>query len=366
MTFFFTALRLRCKAVLSGSFIVAGALLPAAILALGLIFNRPGGLSIQIGVWHDGSARMQRIEESLRAYGGTDWTLIVYTDADIMRNDVAARRLEMAYLLTDERILVYTSPMTVMDNVTNLLVAAAFLEQTAGAVGAQALLRYTDLAPEGLAVAVQARVDDYLADGPFMERVVVTHGLPAAAAATDAPFRRLFQGLTALATLVFALLCAKNFTRADEKALRFRVHRRGRGASYVLANVATTFVLAGGLMTATLVAGAVLYPGVWHVGALPVALWYAGAVSGLSVLAALTVRETLFPVLFSTAFLFTALLGGVVFDLREVLRAMGGLRFAFPSHYFMNDNPGALAGIAAASFLACVGVSHWQYRRQAS
>jgi len=299
---------------------------------LGLLFSEPGGLSIQIGIY--GSE--PRIEARLQAYGGADWTLIRYTDRERLRQDVANRRLELGYVFGDEGITNYISPATVTDRVTNLLVAAAYLETIAGDIGASALNPFMETNDETIA-GIQLRAEEFLIDGPLMERVVVVYGGEADGDIEMIPFRRLFHGLLALFAQLLAMLCAMRFASKSEKSIlrQIKIAGRGKGVTYTLAGVGIVFILTGVVITAVVLSGAWLFPGVWAARDALSLIPYLFVISGLAAALAMWLPEEIYPGVLVVSFIFTALMGGVIFDLREVLDSVGFLRFLFPSYYYM-------------------------------
>jgi len=317
---FFFWIRLKSAARLS--FWLAALAVPLALLAMGAVFGRSDGFSIQIGVYGADA----RVFDSLAAYGAEDWSLRRYYDRVQLRNDVANRRLELGYVFTDGGILLYASPATVTDRVTNLLVAAAHLETVAGEVGARVL-------PSVSAADIQALVDGYLADGPLMDRLVVVHGDGVVLRAV--PFRRLFHGLFALFAQLLAMLCALGTAERDVMR-RLRVVGRGKVALYVFAGFAAVFVMTGAVMAVSAAAGAVFFPGVWVMGDVFPALVYLLVVCAAAFGLVLVLPDGVYPAVLALGFVFTALMGGVLFDLREVLGAVSFLRYFFPSHYYMN------------------------------
>jgi len=353
------AFRIQLKSALTWQFLIAAALFPATILALGVLFNTPSNVSIQIGILHPGDSVSVRVENSLRTYGGTDWTVITYTDIEHLRQDVAARRLELGYVLPEEgAVRVYVSPATVTDSVSNLLVAAAFLETITGEIGAEILSWHMEASPEN----IQSRADAYLAHGPLMERILVVHGTAGEIAET-APYRRLFHGLTALFAWILALLC----TMGNDKAAFRRVQMAGRGYIYILSGVGVVYALCGIVVFATLAAGEWLYPGIWLGHELPALLAYLWAISGIATFLSYWLKDELFPPMLSLLFLATALMGGVIFDLREVLDTAGFLRLLFPSHYYMQavntQNWGAVGVLSAVGVLVVVLSMAWGFHK---
>lgn len=312
---------IRLKNAATPAFWLAAALIPAVILGAGVVFgglSGEDGLSIQVGVYGDMSIS-----------DGAEWTVIRYTDREQMRRDVAARRLELAYAFEEGGITLYTSPATVTDRVTNLMAAAGYLETIAGEIGAWALSFHF----EADAGEIQARTDALLADGPLMDRVVVAYG--AEDGARVVPFRRLFHGLLALFAQLLAMLCAYGFANKNERDITNRLKAAKKRMLYHLSGVSVVFAMTGAVMGLAVVMGVLLFDGVWILGDLPVFMGYLLVVSGFSVLLAVYLPEGVYPGVLVAGFVFTALMGGVVFDLREVLEGVAGLRFLFPSHYYM-------------------------------
>jgi len=324
MVFFW--IRLKITAVLA--YWITAALIPVTVVALGLLFSEPGNLSIQIGIYGADFFAEQR----LQAYGGTDWTVISYTDRETLRQDVANRRLELGYVFEAEEIILYTSPATMTERVTNLLVAAVHLETVAGEIGARVL---STVAMEANATNIQARVEGYLADGPLMERITVPYGEVDFDNAV--PFRRLFHGLLALFAQLLAMLCAMSFTKQGERDITKRLRAIGRRKEflYFLSGLLVVLVLCGAVMALTIAVGYVMFPGVWLAQDTPAALLYLLMLSFLAVLLARILPSGAFTGFLTLSFIFTALMGGVLFDLREVFEAVGFLRFLFPSYYYM-------------------------------
>jgi hypothetical protein len=64
---------------------------------------------------------------------------------------------------------------------------------------------------------------------------------------------------------------------------------------------------------------------------------YLLAASAISYVLAMVLPESLYPPLIIVSFIFTALMGGVLFDLREVFEGLGFLRLIFPSHRYISS-----------------------------
>ena len=310
---------IRLKNASTIAFWVAAAMVPAVVLALGILLSGPG-LAIQVGIYGE-----------LTIYDGAEWTVVRYDDRERMRQDVANRRLELGYAAGENGITLYTSPATVTDRVTNLLVAATYLETIAGEIGANVLSLYM----EADAADIQARTEEFLADGPLMERVVVAHSNGEQESVI--PFRRLFHGLLALFAQLLAMLCAFSFANQKERDVRRRLKAAGRWKEtlYIISGIGVIFVLTGIVMVAVILPGAWMFPGVWAIQNISVLLPYLLFVSILAMFLTLLLPEAVYPGVLVASFIFTALMGGVIFDLREVLDSVGFLRFLFPSHYYM-------------------------------
>ena len=325
---------IRLKNASTVAFWLAALMVPGAMLALGLLFAEPGNISIQIGIYGADT----RIEESLRIYGDTDWTLTRYTNREELKQDVANRRLELGYAFEENMIILYTSPATVTDRVTNLLVAAAYLETISGDIGARTLRFHT----EADAADIQSRAEGFLANGLLMERVVAVYSSGVGEADErfeDISFRRLFHGLLALFTQLLVMLCAMSFAGKNEKDIFRRIIAidRKKGAIYILSGLGAVAVLTGCVMAITILTGTWMFPGVWIAqDILPLAV-YLLIISGLATGLAMCLPEGVYPGVLVVSFIFTALMGGVIFDLREVLESVGFLRFLFPSYYYMRS-----------------------------
>jgi hypothetical protein len=309
-------------------------MVPAVILALGLLFGEAEGVSIQIGVYGDGGNLFDG------AAASEDWTVVRYEDRGMLRRDVANRRLELGYVFEEGGITLYTSPATVTERVSNLLAAAGHLSSISGKTGAEVLRLY---GIDADAADIQASADAYLADGPLMERLVLTYGGPADGLVNDSlpapeaavPYRRLFHGMMALFAQLLAMLCAMGLSGKAERDIIKRVKAAGRGKLYLLSGLAAVFFMTGAVLAVTAFAGALMFPGVWLMqDALP-ALLYLLTVSSAAVILAVLLPEGAYPGVITMGFIFTALMGGVIFDLREVFEGVGFLRFLFPSHYYM-------------------------------
>ena len=327
MTFFLIRLKNACTI----TFWLAAAMIPLTVLAAGAIFSRPEGLSIQIGV-----------------YGDLPVEGVRYSERERLHQDVANRRLELGYAkeAADEKITLYTSTATMTDRVVNLLVAAAYLEAIAGEIGARALSFYMEADPH----RIQVMADEILIDGPLMERAVVLYGegQDGLTARPYIPFRRMFHGLLALFAQLMAMLCAYAFSNKNERDILRRLKATaGRAGSkwfggtgskvilYSIAGVAVIFVLTGAVMAAAILPGAWMFPGVWTWHDIPAFMVYLAVISGLAAFLAHLLPDGAYPGVLVLGFIFTALMGGVFFDLREVIETVGFLRFLFPSHYYM-------------------------------
>lgn len=382
--FFILAFLARFKKAVTPSFGAAFFLLPVFLLALGLIFNQSTGLTIRAGVLAPETALAQRVVSLMRYYGQKDCEIVSYADEEQMKRDVAAHRLECAYVLpaavgeTDGAIRTYRSPMTVTDKVLDLIVAAAYLETMAGELGAEVLTPYqsdmtadavTDTSTDTgraeiaeMAADIQSRAEEYLRDGALMEMVLIESGADTTASeeALNSPYRRLFHGLTGLFALLLALLCAMGLAGDTDKAVLNRIKSTGRGGGgYGLAGCAVVFVAVALFLCLTVTAGGWVYPGLAYAWPAEVvmALAYAWALAGVSALLAGALRADAFPALISFVFIFAALLGGVFFDIREVLRAAGFTRFLFLNYYYLDGiTHTAVFPWQQASLLAGVGL----------
>jgi len=322
---------IRLKNASTLAFWLAALIVPFIIISIGMLFDR-GQVAIQVGIYGDlqieSPGRMGELQ-MLAFASSPEWTLINYSDRYQLRQDVANMRLELGYAFGEESITLYTREATVANRVTNLLVAAAHLETVAGEVGAAILPFDADVA------AIQARAEGYLADGPLMERIVLVHGDGVDEAEEYVPFRRLFHGLLALFAQLFAMLCALGFANKNEKQVLKRLRLAGSSVSYTLSGFAVVFAVSSVVLSTTIILGTWMFPGVWMASHIPAAIIYLAIVSGIAILLAIILPEALYTPLLIVGFIFTVLMGGVIFDLREVLEPVSFLRFLFPSHYYM-------------------------------
>lgn len=365
-------------------------------MAFGFIFNQNNGITINVGVLiaqgdtdgitDDFSADnpltvnrrltvRRQLFERMRFYGQNDCVFIPYANEEQMKQDVAAHKLECAYVLTaavedyatDGAIITYRSPMTVTDKVLDLLTAAAYLEVMAGELGAEILIPYLD-ASEGtlgtedsrtdgslandnrtaIAEDIQQRAEDYLQAGALMDMRLIETGR--AVSVADAPYKRLLHTLTGLFGWLVALLTAMGLAGDTEKAVAVRLKTTGR-RGYRLAGYAVVFSITALFLCITLCAGAWLFPGTgmgWKTEIL-MSLTYALALTGTSVLLASWLRADAFPAVISFVFIFGALAGGTAFDIREVLASVSFLRYFCLNYYYaygvLGDSPWCLAAV---------------------
>jgi hypothetical protein len=337
MTFWLRLFIARFKTAAPPSFWVAFFLLSGFILALGLLFNRETGLRIRVGVLANDSALISRVQY----YAAGDCEIVVYTDIGQMKLDVAAHKLECAYMLPyngHETITAFRSPWTVSDGVLDLMVAAAYIEGIAGDLGKEVLEPFRDRMTDpdvNLAVPIQALVNEYLGGGALMEMIYVEPG-DRVGEEPAAPYRRLFHGLTGLFGLLLALLCGMGLAETGTSALS-RLQTAGRGAGgYALAGVAVVWLTTGLFITVTVLIGNIIYPGVvLNRGMEMVTGWgFSFAMAGLAALLAKLAKNDGVGL---TAFIFiaAALLGGTVFDIREIWEAAAVTRFLFPNYYYL-------------------------------
>lgn len=323
MNFFITSFTTRLKSTIGISFLVASLLIPIITISLGTIFTN-NTLSIQIGIYGD-----------LKIHN-ENWTITQYTNKETMLNDVANRRLELAYALKENKIILYTSPATVTDRVTNLLISASHLETIAGEIGANILSHHFEHGVD--AKQIQNRVDAILADGPLMESITIFYG--EGVTHDFIPFRRLFHGMFALFGQLLAMLCAMGFANKNDATILHRLKSAGtnRLVLYQLSGLAVVFVLTSLVMFGVALTGSFIFTGVWRftTDALP-AFVYLLMVSSIAMLMATKLPQGAYPAAIVLTFIFTALMGGVVFDLREVLESVALLRFLFPSHYYISQ-----------------------------
>ncbi len=111
----------------------------------------------------------------------------------------------------------------------------------------------------------------------------------------------------------------------------------------------------------TLVSGNLLFPGValdWPAEILN-ALALAWAAAGLAILLSVVVPADMLPAAVSFVFIFAAVFGGAVFDMREVVEAAAPAAYLFPNYYYVNGNWLALLGIGTV----CGGLAVTANRR---
>jgi hypothetical protein len=348
-------LGMRFKSLGTPSFWVAFVLLVFVVLAAGRLFAHESGLQIRVGVYNANAHLLHRIQY----YTDAHCEIVVYTDPMQMRLDVAAHKLECAYVFSDEQgsqgsqpITSLRSSFTVSAEVLDILMAAAYVEGLAGELGEQVLRPFV---PGDLPTAeiIRQKTQDYLRDGALMETIYIETG-EAQSIAQNAPYQRVFKGLVGLLALLLALLCGMSLG-AIQPALAGRLKAAGKRASgYTLTGMAVVFVVTGLYVSVTLAAGQVLYPGAVTQTAeeLTLAWAYAFALAGVSVaLSGMAKADGAGLAVF--IFVAAALLSGAFFDIREVWAAAAVARFAFPNHYYMAGRHGMLviwgvAGVCVA------------------
>jgi hypothetical protein len=327
----------RFKTAVTPSFCAAVLLLMGFILALGIIFNQETGMRIRVGLLDAEPALISRAQY----YAQADCEIIVYTDLEQMKLDVAAHKLESAYVFPineNDLITAYRSPWTVSGAVLDLIIAAAYVEGLAGVLGEEALAPFADRMSDPddkIDEMIQAKTENYLRDGVLMETVYVETG-SGIHKGPAVPYRRLFHGLTGLFGLLLALLYAMGTGGADT-ALVSRIRAAGRSAGgYAMVGVAVTGFITGLFMNATVLAGGVLYPGVVQRWGTELLLgWvFAFAAAGLAM-----VLNKLFKSdgagLAVFLFIAAGLLGGAIFDIREIWANAAFTRYLFPNHYYL-------------------------------
>ncbi|MCL1989228.1 MAG: hypothetical protein FWG64_14835 [Firmicutes bacterium] len=310
-------LQIRLKNTCTKIFWITAALIPIMIIGLSLIFGYSSGLAIQVGIYGNTTIN-----------GGDDITIINYDNLENLHRDVANRRLELAYVISNENpptVTVYTSPVTLTERVVNLLLAATLLEPRTGEVGAESLPFDAD------AAAIQARVNEFLADGVLMERNVISIN---ETATPTVPFRRLFHGLLALFAQLTAMLCATEFTKQKIIANRIKIISNRKYVSYTLAGWLAIFMLTATIMSTAILPVALLLPGVWIFSDFYIFTLYMLIISGLTLLLT-KLPQAAYSSVLVVGFIFTALMGGIIFDLREMLQEFAFLRLIFPSTYYM-------------------------------
>jgi hypothetical protein len=248
------------------------------------------------------------------------------------------------------------------------------VETRAGELGAEVLSPYGEELGEVVDAAhIQALADAYLIDGALMEMVLLESGSGAAAEEPAAPYRRLFHGLTALCALLLALVCAMRLAGDTQKAAAVRVRSAGRlGAGFVLTGGVLAGIAAGAFIGVTVSAGGLIYPGLVVDAKTEILMGtsYALALGGLTSVLTVLLKTDMFPALISFVFIFAALLGGVFFDLREVMASWAFLRFFFLNYYYLDgigQGPYVLpwsqaAILSGVGFIACIMVFFQQKR----
>ncbi|MCL1998813.1 MAG: hypothetical protein FWG65_08605 [Turicibacter sp.] len=311
MIFFITRLKMVSRLSL-----LLMAILPVIILNFGAFFT---SATIRIGVYNNFMNLSTAAEE---------WEIVEYVDLRQMRQDVANRRLELAYAFHAEGITVYVSPMTLSERVTNLVVASAYLEQVAGEVAARALALHMDADVAEL----NRRVSEILADGDLMERVVIVHN--EAGIEPPMPFRRMFHGLLALFLQLVVMILALGIRSEKEILVKLANISRKKWFLYHLSGVFVIFSLTTIFATISVFLATILFSGVWVLADLLPGFIYVVILSATVYFISQNFQK-FYPALIVGSFIFTTLMGGVIFDLREIFYDVGFLRWFFISTYYM-------------------------------
>jgi len=323
-------------------------------LAPGLVFNRENALTVSVGVHVSGTPGGARVAartvERLEYYAQDIFEIVVYASEDEMKRDVAARRLDCGYafaedaeaLETEGAIAVYRSPASVAHLATDLLVAAAYIENFAGVFGSEVLRPFFKDEEKAksngnpLDESLQARADEYLRGGALME-IIISESGEAKVEAAGAPYRNLFRGLVGLLSMLLALLCAAELAGDTAESVLSRIKSTGRGgAAFALAGIASVFTVTTLFIFITMLAGQIFFPGVAveFKTEMIIGLSYGFALAGVSSLLSAIFREEAFPAVISFIFIFTALLGGAFFDVREIISSASFARNLIPYFYY--------------------------------
>ena len=350
--FFVRAFLARLKTAAAPSFIAAVIILSAGIIALGLIFNRETG-SIGVGVYimeaDNGAYIAERTIRSMEYYSKNDFAIHRYTNEEQMKQDVSARKLDCAYtltpftgeLMTEQAIISYRSPGSIANNIVDLIMAAAYLENFAGVLAYEALQPFItemNITDSGdIASIIQNMADGYLIDGALMDIEFVEYGMPMTQGQASAPYRPLFHRLIGLFGLFSALLCAMGLSGDTDKTILNRLKSTGtNGWVYKLAGIAVVFIVSTVFNVTTTIAGNFLFPGLSPSAGLVFiyAISYALALSGIAVFLSTYVNNVFFPAITTFIIIFATLLGGVLFDIREIMPAAAFLRHMFPNYFY--------------------------------
>jgi len=366
LRFFLTAALCRLKLSATRSLIAAMILFVTFLAFVTIAFGDRQVLVMNVGLFYPDTPFSHGLAATFESYADGSAYVKRYDDLDAMCRDVKSGRLECAYVLPESyepngTIALYVTADTRGDVVSSVLMASAYMQDMAGELGFRVLRHYLPGSRQEITAAVTERNQAWLSLGAFME----IEYLPRNAGFEPPSGGSLYyaqNGVTALFSLLITLLLCLGLVRERKTSIAMRLTLAGNAVIYSLANVAAIFIVNFAFFAAAAIVTGIFPPP--HV-----VTAYAFFISALGVTLGSAVKsESLFLGLTVTAFLCTAVLGGVFVDIGGLIPSLDSLKYLFATHYFMEGLRGsnsyaslAAGGVVLIGVLCAVGK---KYRTQ--
>lgn len=360
MRFFYYTALLTCKRMLRRPGTILMTLLLPLVCALAGLYLSGGGEVVQIWVGvsaDEGDAFGQAIYDGLARFDSPIlFELYTSEDIDFLEREVAAGRMECAYLISPqlgqnlrrgralEGIMLLESPHTVMDILAGEMILASMLREIGPQMNIELLIEILGLSEEQ-AVEIVARKYAYYDERAeiFMEPLFFYQSGGAFGEEPSLPAGvRALHGVIALFLLAGVIWSLPGLIRETPGILR-RLPP-GPAIAFVFGTVLTILLI--GLMQGALgiIALAATYPAA--LSAVPVELTmlaaYMLSLSMAGIAATLLIKK---PDLVyaggSFILILTAVLGGVFVDLGEISPSLAGISAIFASRHYIGGVTGA-------------------------
>lgn len=365
MIFFARLFIIRLKMSMSPVFLFTLILFPLAVMTAGLLLHEPGAGKISVGFLYPASLADEmlrvtaRFESSIRNNG----EVVTYPahERQAMENDVAKGRLECAYVIDGDELVLIKSPVTMSDQVLNVALVSVLVETMSGELGYNVLKPFFPATSKHKIVTdIQQRADAYASTGSFMDMETIWVGEDPAAVREVNFMQRVFHGITALFVLFLSLLGALTLAAECKSRFFLRIIASGTGlGTYLAANVLVLFTVNLGFFFLSGVFGALGGLPLYSLATeLVMAISFSAAAAGLSLgLAVLIGDDAVFAPLLIFLFVTVALFGNVFFPLTEVIAYLNPLPYILLTGFYMAGLEKAIPLAEAVSLLICAIVS---------
>ncbi len=340
MRLFFVFLYTRLKLLLTPSFITALCLFPVGIMLFGGIFNDESALKIKVGLYYEPGEKRDFAADYFRKIMGDLGEVQVYDDLEILKNHVAANKLECGFELLpslDEgsffkSVNLYKTQQSMTDQIASLMMVSGIVQSNSGEVAYEVLKEFfPDKEPEEIKTTVQNKTMEYANNMKLMD---VNYKILDSADYTpeSLAFNRVNHGLTALFAVLLTLLLGMFLAAEKRSEIYKKLLSSGISkAKYVAYSDVFIFIPVFVFLVAAQVSLGITFT----LDLLLLCFGYALGLAAFAGFLSVFVKESIFPALIVFALLATALLGNCFIDISSILPQIGFIKYFFLSGYYL-------------------------------